>query len=127
MSLRVVSGRTVSQARDVTNDGKIGMSDALYSMQYVVRQIWADPATELAVGETLEEETLTPRDSAVSGISPADEDALARAIVAANEADLQSKILYNSFYMAAESTPAATLLNRYRAMMKSFEIAEGEV
>ncbi len=126
MSLQVVSGRTVPQARDVTNDGKIDMSDALYSMQYVVRQIWADPATELAVAETLEEETLTPRDSAVSGISPADEDALARAIVAANEADLQSVILYNSFYMVAESTPAATLLNRYRAMMKSFEIAEGK-
>jgi|GEM_PF-1362509 antitoxin component YwqK of YwqJK toxin-antitoxin module len=124
MSLQIVSGMTVPNARDVTNDGKIDMNDALYSLMAVVRTIWADPATELTIAETLEEETLMPRDTFVTGISAADEDALAQAVVEANEADLQSKMLYNSFYMAAESTPASTLLNRYRAMMKGFEIAE---
>ncbi len=124
VSLQVVSGIPVSTARDVTNDGRIDMSDALYSLIYVVRLIWTDPATEIVIAETLEEETLTPRDISLTGVSAAYEDELARAVVEANQAELQSVILYNSFYMAAESTPAATLRNRYRAMAKGFEIAE---
>ena len=124
MSLQVVSGIPVSCARDVTNDGMIDMADALYSILYMVRLIWFDSGTELVIAETLEEEVLASRDTSVTGISAYDEDALARAIVEANEADLQSLILFNSFYMAGENTPAETVLNRYRAMAKSFEIAE---
>jgi antitoxin component YwqK of YwqJK toxin-antitoxin module/putative intracellular protease/amidase len=123
-SLQVVAGIPVSGARDVTQDGKINLNDVLYAMQYMLREIWADPTTELAIAETLEQETLEPRDTSVTGISADDEDALARAVVAANQAELQSVILFNAFYMADPSTTSkADLLNRYRALTQGFEIA----
>lgn len=123
-SLQVVSGMAdVPNVRDVTGDGLVDMKDAIYSILYVATMYWMGPAGELTVAETLEEEVLQPRDIDVTGISEDLEDALAQTLIEANEAELQSVILFNAFYMADDGvTSREELLNRYRALMKSYEI-----
>jgi len=79
-----------------------------------------DTGTALDIAATLDEEFLAVRDTSI--ISEADENELAQAVIKANEADLQTKMLFNSFYMASANTPVKTMLNTYRAMAESFRI-----
>jgi hypothetical protein len=117
ISLQIVSGISASGARDLSQDEVVDTKDAVYALQYEVLSSWSDIQKELIIAETLEKEVLAPRDTTV--VSSQDEHALAMAVVTANEVELQSMILFNSFYMASDTTPVHTLLNRYRAMTKS--------
>jgi hypothetical protein len=75
------------------------------------------PTTETII----EEGMLAPRDTSL--ISSNLENRLAEAVKKANEADFQTKVFFNAFFSANPQTSRDELLNTYRAMTKSFEIA----